>query len=51
MNIWLSLVVCIVGLVVYAISNNGKHRLSLSMPSGWACWPSCFTWGGHLALH
>lgn len=51
MTVWiLSLLICLLGLVVYSISNNGKAQ-ALSLHCFWVgLLAFLLTWGGRVAL-
>lgn len=50
MNVWLSLLICILGLVIYSVSNNGKAQ-ALALHSFWVgLLAFLLTWGGHIAV-
>jgi hypothetical protein len=51
MNVWLlSVIICVVGLVVYAISNNGKAQ-TIALHCFWVgLLAFLLVWGGRLAL-
>jgi len=50
MNVWLSLIICILGLVVYCISSNARAQ-TLALHCFWVgLLAFLLTWGGHVAL-